>query len=185
FHHEKFFCTEYEKSKVATDKIALQAASEGVPIVLLYPGVIYGPDSENVRFSEISCMFGSAVPVDGEIVRITVHWIGCSFSNRASSWWKDICSIDVREDGSWFAKNMSRRLGNGNSTRFWLDCWFDNLPLCERFPRLFSISTQKDGMVSNFWVEREGVWGWEMGWRRRLFVWEEDLYAGFRDVLPV
>lgn len=42
-HHEKFFCTEYEKSKVATDKIALQAASEGVPIVLLYPGVIYGP----------------------------------------------------------------------------------------------------------------------------------------------
>lgn len=42
-HHDKFFCTEYEKSKVATDKIALQAASEGVPIVLLYPGVIYGP----------------------------------------------------------------------------------------------------------------------------------------------
>lgn len=42
-HHHKFFCTEYEKSKVATDKIALQAASEGVPIVLLYPGVIYGP----------------------------------------------------------------------------------------------------------------------------------------------
>ncbi|WVZ20591.1 hypothetical protein V8G54_007913, partial [Vigna mungo] len=42
-HHEKYFCTEYEKSKVAADKIALQAASEGVPIVLLYPGVIYGP----------------------------------------------------------------------------------------------------------------------------------------------
>ncbi|KAK7351656.1 hypothetical protein VNO77_11254 [Canavalia gladiata] len=42
-HHEKFFCTEYEKSKAAADKIALQAASEGVPIVLLYPGVIYGP----------------------------------------------------------------------------------------------------------------------------------------------
>ncbi|XP_061343191.1 uncharacterized protein LOC133289297 isoform X2 [Gastrolobium bilobum] len=42
-HHEKFFCTEYEKSKVAADKIAVQAASEGVPIVLLYPGVIYGP----------------------------------------------------------------------------------------------------------------------------------------------
>lgn len=41
-HHEKFFCTEYEKSKVAADKIAMQAASEGLPIVLLYPGVIYG-----------------------------------------------------------------------------------------------------------------------------------------------
>ncbi|KAJ1397403.1 hypothetical protein SESBI_31836 [Sesbania bispinosa] len=42
-HHEKFFCTEYEKSKVSADKIAVQTASEGVPIVLLYPGLIYGP----------------------------------------------------------------------------------------------------------------------------------------------
>ncbi|VVB10556.1 unnamed protein product [Arabis nemorensis] len=42
-HSEKFFCTEYEKSKAAADKIALNAASEGVPIILLYPGVIYGP----------------------------------------------------------------------------------------------------------------------------------------------
>ncbi|GAB2267380.1 hypothetical protein Dimus_002365 [Dionaea muscipula] len=42
-HPEKFFCTEYERSKCAADKIALEAAREGVPIVLLYPGVIYGP----------------------------------------------------------------------------------------------------------------------------------------------
>ncbi|KAF7817510.1 putative dihydroflavonol-4-reductase [Senna tora] len=42
-HHEKFFCTEYEKSKAAADKIALQAASEGMPLVAVYPGVIYGP----------------------------------------------------------------------------------------------------------------------------------------------
>ncbi|GAU22140.1 hypothetical protein TSUD_251680, partial [Trifolium subterraneum] len=41
-HHENFFCTEYEKSKLASDKIALQAAYEGVPIVLLCPGFIYG-----------------------------------------------------------------------------------------------------------------------------------------------
>ncbi|KAK2445583.1 NAD(P)-binding Rossmann-fold superfamily protein [Trifolium repens] len=42
-HHDKYFCTEYEKSKFASDKIALQAAYEGVPIVLLCPGFIYGP----------------------------------------------------------------------------------------------------------------------------------------------
>lgn len=42
-HHGKFFCTEYEKSKAVADKIALDAAAEGVPIVPLYPGVIYGP----------------------------------------------------------------------------------------------------------------------------------------------
>ncbi|XXG86608.1 hypothetical protein AAC387_Pa11g1469 [Persea americana] len=34
---------EYEKSKAAADKIALQAAADGLPIVLLYPGAIYGP----------------------------------------------------------------------------------------------------------------------------------------------
>uniref|UniRef100_A0A0D9VQE8 NAD-dependent epimerase/dehydratase domain-containing protein n=1 Tax=Leersia perrieri TaxID=77586 RepID=A0A0D9VQE8_9ORYZ len=42
-HQEKTFCTEYEKSKVLADRIALQAAAEGVPITIVYPGVIYGP----------------------------------------------------------------------------------------------------------------------------------------------
>lgn len=42
-HSGKFFCTEYEKSKVLADKIALDAALEGVPFVPVYPGVIYGP----------------------------------------------------------------------------------------------------------------------------------------------
>ncbi|EYU25405.1 hypothetical protein ABFS82_03G045300 [Erythranthe guttata] len=42
-HSAKYFCTEYEKSKAVADKIALEAAAEGVPIVPVYPGVIYGP----------------------------------------------------------------------------------------------------------------------------------------------
>lgn len=42
-HPAKAFCTEYEKSKVLADRIALQAATEGVPITIVYPGVIYGP----------------------------------------------------------------------------------------------------------------------------------------------
>ncbi|CAM8915854.1 unnamed protein product [Rhodiola kirilowii] len=42
-HPEKFFCSEYERSKVISDKVALQAASEGLPIIPVYPGVIYGP----------------------------------------------------------------------------------------------------------------------------------------------
>ncbi|KAL1546982.1 farnesol dehydrogenase (NAD(+)) [Salvia divinorum] len=42
-HPAKHFCTEYEKSKTVSDKIALDAAAEGVPIVPLYPGFIYGP----------------------------------------------------------------------------------------------------------------------------------------------
>ncbi|KAJ4767684.1 NAD(P)-binding Rossmann-fold superfamily protein [Rhynchospora pubera] len=41
-HQGKSFCTEYEKSKFIADGIALKAAESGVPIVILYPGVIYG-----------------------------------------------------------------------------------------------------------------------------------------------
>eukprot|EP00250_Pteridium_aquilinum_P033169 c5273_g1_i1 orf=237-1271(-) len=37
------FCTEYEKSKVLADALALDEAKKGLPIVLTYPGVIYGP----------------------------------------------------------------------------------------------------------------------------------------------
>ncbi|KAH0734099.1 hypothetical protein KY285_009806 [Solanum tuberosum] len=42
-HSGKFFCTEYEKSKAVADKVALDAVSEGMPILPVYPGVIYGP----------------------------------------------------------------------------------------------------------------------------------------------
>ncbi|GKD38408.1 NAD-dependent epimerase/dehydratase [Tanacetum coccineum] len=42
-HPAKYFCTEYEKSKAVSNQIALEAAKEGVPIVAVYPGVIYGP----------------------------------------------------------------------------------------------------------------------------------------------
>ncbi|CAM8912454.1 unnamed protein product [Rhodiola kirilowii] len=42
-HHGRYFCSEYEKSKVIADQIALQAASEGFPIIPVYPGVMYGP----------------------------------------------------------------------------------------------------------------------------------------------
>ena len=42
-HQGKAFCAEYEKSKFLADRIALQAAAEGVPITIVYPGVMYGP----------------------------------------------------------------------------------------------------------------------------------------------
>ncbi|OQU93117.1 hypothetical protein SORBI_3001G479500 [Sorghum bicolor] len=42
-HQRESFCTEYEKSKFLADRIALQAAAEGVPITIVYPGVMYGP----------------------------------------------------------------------------------------------------------------------------------------------
>lgn len=42
-HPRVSFCTEYEKSKVLADDFALEEAKKGLPIVLTYPGVLYGP----------------------------------------------------------------------------------------------------------------------------------------------
>lgn len=42
-HSLKTFYSPYEESKALADKLAMEAAAEGVPIVSLYPGVIYGP----------------------------------------------------------------------------------------------------------------------------------------------
>lgn len=42
-HSAKYFCTEYEKSKTIADIIALDAGREGVPVVAVCPGIMYGP----------------------------------------------------------------------------------------------------------------------------------------------
>ncbi|GAU25119.1 hypothetical protein TSUD_274080 [Trifolium subterraneum] len=119
----------------------------------------------------------------GENARHNVLWIGCPIPSSASCWWRDLCRIDLTEEGSWFAKNISRRVGRGDTTRFWKDCWVGQVPLCESFPRLFSISLQKEALVSEIRVGGEGVSWWEWGWRRSLFVWEEELLLGLQDFI--
>jgi farnesol dehydrogenase len=43
FHRGDHFHTEYERTKVFADRVALERAAGGFPILLLYPGVLYGP----------------------------------------------------------------------------------------------------------------------------------------------
>jgi hypothetical protein len=113
----------------------------------------------------------------GPNVRHNVHWIGDHIPTRSSCWWKDLCRVDLVDGVSWFAQNVTRRVKSGNLTRFWKDCWLGSSPLCDRYPHLFSISLQKEAMINEVW---EGVSRWEMRWRRRLFVWEEELLGGLR-----
>jgi hypothetical protein len=89
----------------------------------------------------------------------------------ASTWWKDICSIGTNLDQDWFSNEIIRRMGNGANTRFWLGRWIGAVPLCDKFPRLFSISLQKESSVANMWSPSDAS-GWNLSWRRRLFVWE-------------
>lgn len=43
FHRGDSFRTDYERTKVEADRVALERAAKGFPVVLLYPGVLYGP----------------------------------------------------------------------------------------------------------------------------------------------
>ncbi|PWA85227.1 RNA-directed DNA polymerase, eukaryota, Reverse transcriptase zinc-binding domain protein [Artemisia annua] len=43
---------------------------------------------------------------------------------------------------------FKRKIGNGENTRFWIDKWVGNSPLCSAFPRLFRIESQKNCRVS-------------------------------------
>uniref|UniRef100_A0A7N0TBD8 NAD-dependent epimerase/dehydratase domain-containing protein n=1 Tax=Kalanchoe fedtschenkoi TaxID=63787 RepID=A0A7N0TBD8_KALFE len=64
-HPGTFFSSEYERSKLLADNIAQQAASEGFPIITVYPGVIYGPGkvtAGNIVLRLISERFNGRLP---------------------------------------------------------------------------------------------------------------------------
>ncbi|MCH83888.1 hypothetical protein A2U01_0004716, partial [Trifolium medium] len=48
---------------------------------------------------------------------------------------------------------------NGAKTRFWLDCWLGEQPLGEAFPRLLSISLNKESVIVDMgdWTENSFI----------------------------
>jgi hypothetical protein len=75
----------------------------------------------------------------------------------ASLWWKDVRDLDRCVDSfNWLEDVLMRRIGDGMSTRFWRDVWLGDSPLCFKFPRLFSLSEQKDYCVGELLKEDGG-----------------------------
>jgi hypothetical protein len=102
-----------------------------------------------------------------------------SFPVNSSRWWKDLCSIDLAVvSKKWFSDGVVRKLGNGNQILFWYEKWIGDRPLCDQFPRLFSLSIQKDATVREFWSGQ-----WSFLWRRDCFQWELDLVTQLRQIL--
>jgi hypothetical protein len=101
----------------------------------------------------------------------------------SSVWWKDICSIGTNLNTNWFTQGVVKCIGCGDETKFWCDNWVGQITLQERFPRLFSVSTQKDSFVAELKGTGAGSGNWNFVWRRRLFVWEENLVEDLIEVV--
>jgi hypothetical protein len=84
---------------------------------------------------------------------------------------------------NWFAAGVSKLLGNGLKTSFWRDIWAGDVPLQARFPRLFSVSNQKNALVAEVVNSDMGGGRWVLMWRRRLFEWGKDLEKELLDLI--
>jgi hypothetical protein len=99
----------------------------------------------------------------------------------ASLRWRDVCNLD--KDTNWFADAVEKRTGDGNSTSFWSEIWIGNQTLQMSFPRIFSVSNNKEGTVASMGVWEEGSWRWVFSWRREFFEWEIPIFREFLEAI--
>ena len=70
-------------------------------------------------------------------------------------------------------EGMILKVGSGNSILFWHDKWCNPGPLKGVFLRLYSISTQRNMLITHMGYWHEGSWSWNLTWRRALYDWEQ------------
>ncbi|GKA84311.1 RNA-directed DNA polymerase, eukaryota [Tanacetum coccineum] len=73
-----------------------------------------------------------------------------SHSSRSASIWSTILrEVHVlKNNGFDFLSYCSKRVGDGNSTRFWLDSWKGDKPFCVAFPRMFGLELNREISVA-------------------------------------
>ena len=85
---------------------------------------------------------------------------GCQSGGR------DLMGLEVGIGINWFKEGVMRKVWNGGKTSFWLDKWVGNAPLCEVFPRLFSLSLINIYML----IQKKNMYNEIMYQRRRDMV---------------
>ncbi|GAU25531.1 hypothetical protein TSUD_280160 [Trifolium subterraneum] len=105
---------------------------------------------------------------------------------RGFSWWREI--VRIRDSGggtsgAQFGECISEKVGNGSGTLFWTDPWVDEIPLCERFGRLFDLAETQSYTVAEMALLGWGASGEAWVWRRQLRGWEEFLLGECQTLL--
>ena len=94
------------------------------------------------------------------------------------SLWKEIS-----KEWPFFFQNAVFVLGDVRRIKFWRDVWCGVEALCNRFPNLFNIATNKDAKVAEIWDSREGVGCWSPTFLRSLNDWELEEMTRFLQIL--
>lgn len=102
---------------------------------------------------------------------------------HASSWWKDVINLGDFGGIGWFNSEVERKVGNGLASSFWNDKWIGDRCFRLKYPRLYSISNQKEALVGEVGVVTEVGTEWRFEWRRHLFMWEEEVLLSLTEDL--
>lgn len=94
----------------------------------------------------------------------------------ASIVWKDISQLSEANQqlGDFFGDQVKIIVGNGRRIKFWYDAWLVNRGLKEEFPRLFSLSTEKEESLQQIKAKIGVTRGWQLQFRSNLLAWEEE-----------
>ncbi|KAL8482692.1 hypothetical protein ACS0TY_025650 [Phlomoides rotata] len=90
-----------------------------------------------------------------------------------SFWWSSL--VKFVGCSTWFSSNCIRVIKNGKSSKFWSDKWVGGSSLKELFPRLFRIESESECLICERVIWEGSNWNMNWKWRRRLFVWEDNL----------
>lgn len=90
--------------------------------------------------------------------------------------WKDISQLTTanQQIGEFFTDQVKIRVGNRRRIKFWIDDWLVNRSLREEFPRLCSLSIEKEDSVQQMKAKSGASGGWQLQFRRNLLAWEEE-----------
>ncbi|XP_057803416.1 uncharacterized protein LOC131018725 [Salvia miltiorrhiza] len=86
----------------------------------------------------------------------------------ATGWWPNLVLKGGSGVSGWFRDNVVRKVGDGQTTKFWDHCWAGRSPLRFVFPRLYQLCANKEALVSEMGKWISGEWKCEMRWRREL-----------------
>jgi len=112
-----------------------------------------------------------------------LDWSDAVWPHFASNWWRDVVLLDRGGGVSWFNEEVVRKVHDGVDTSFWKVVWRGCVNFRQKYPRLFAVSNQKEAKVVDI-LKVTGTGNvWNLSWRRRFFVWEEDFLGDLMEDL--